>query len=235
MPSFVPRLIGWKWQREERREVANESLERRLGHAQDYSHAYFTSLWNSCNVHVHYLPAKLLLMLICQHVHENESWLTYQTLCQCSCMCCLCLFSAESFSILVLLIMPRCAYTNEAYCNRPVCPSVFVCPSSLFPLRCANAEAVKCLYRYRTILARFRFKQNSESRFSLWVMAWIAHPDARCKRSKVKRRSNSPQQIAFQLDIHIYATGQASTQVKTWKRDCRRLAAICSYAVQQQQ
>ena len=45
--------------------------------------------------------------------------------------------------------------------------SVCVCLSSLFLLSRVNVEAVKCLYRYRAILARFRFKQNSESRFSL--------------------------------------------------------------------
>ena len=59
--------------------------------------------------------------------------------------------------------------------------------STVFPLRRANAEAVKCLYRYRAILARLRFEQNSESRFSLWVLVWHAHLDARCERSNWSR------------------------------------------------
>ena len=40
----------------------------------------------------------------------------------------------------------------------------------------------------------------------------------RCyEKSKVKRRLNSAQQIAFQLDSCVYATGQAANRVKTQK------------------
>ena len=51
-----------------------------------------------------------------------------------------------------------------------------------------------------------------------------------CERSKVKQKPNSSQWVAFQLDSWIYATGQAATWVKIWKRDCRRLSACTPFS-----
>ena len=52
-------------------------------------------------------------------------------------------------------------------------------------------------------------------RLCVLVTVWFAPLDARSERSKLKRRPTSSQWVAFQLDSHVYATGQTATQVKT--------------------
>ena len=134
-----------------------------------------------------------------------------------SCMC-----------ILSEIIMLRCACANEAWgtVNRPglsvvcLCASVCHCLSSLFPLRRANAEAFKCLYRYRVILARFIFKQNSESRFSLWVWRDLLTltPELREIQSQEKTKLSTADCFSTRQSRLCHGPAGSNTSVKTKTR-----------------
>ena len=72
----------------------------------------------------------------------------------------------------------------------------------------------------KLIVPYFRFKAlfSSYSAICLpWRLLW-----------KIPSWADQPLHsgLIFQLDRHIYATGQAATQVKTQKRNCWRLATI---------
>ena len=72
-------------------------------------------------------------------------------------------------------------------------------------------------------------------RLCFLVKAWFIHLGTRCKDSKSsKEQPGHSELLKLWTDSRIYATGQAATQVKTWKQGCRRLAVhlfiCCSVA-----
>ena len=121
------------------------------------------------------------------------------------------------------VIMPRCACANKAYCNWHVC--LCVCLSALFPLRRANAEAGKCLYQYRAILARFRIL-NQGLVCELWRDLLTLTPIARDPESSEDQTLHSRLLFNYTVTSMPRARHNTSENMKT-----RQLKASCHLPV----